>query len=59
MSNAQQVDDDVALSDSHGANEHSRSPRAGALDRAVSDSSDPCDGASSIAAVLAGRRLSG
>jgi hypothetical protein len=42
-----------------GANEHSRSPRAGALDRAISDSADPRDGASSLASVLAGRRRSG
>jgi hypothetical protein len=36
-----------------GAYEHSRSSRAGALDRAVSDSAGARDGASSMASVLA------
>jgi len=42
-----------------GANEHSRSPRAGALDPAISDTADGRHGASSMASVLAGRRPSG
>jgi hypothetical protein len=42
-----------------GANEYSRATRAGALDRATSDSADARDGASPMASVLAGRRPSG